>query len=125
MVSAYPSKPKVTYMCAELKDYKARSSGRSCCSDELAVRFYLQHNQDDPCCANAKLGAGWKSFTAFFTASMSMSPSFPVPDVMIVQLLFSFAYGRNSLAFSFEENSATLDKKHEKRNMALAIHLQR
>jgi hypothetical protein len=96
-------------MCAELEDYKALNS-RSLAMSSLCFSIY-KHNQDDHCCANAKLGAGWKSFTAFFTASMSMSPSFPVADVTILQLLFSSAYGRNSLAFSLEENSATLDKK--------------
>ena len=61
--------------------------------------------------ANAKLGAGSKSFTAFLTASTSMSISFPVADVITVQLPLSSMYGRNSLAFSAEENRATLEKE--------------
>lgn len=62
-------------------------------------------------CANAKLGAGSRSFTAFFTALMSMSISFPVIDEMTVQLLLSSTYGRNSRAFSADENKATLAKE--------------
>jgi hypothetical protein len=63
------------------------------------------------CCylvASAKLGAGLKLLTACFTASTSMLMSFPVGEVMTVQLPLSSTYGRNSLAFSAEENNATL-----------------
>lgn len=63
--------------------------------------------------ANAKLRAGSKSFTIFFTALMSMSISFPVFDEMTMQLLLSSMYGRNSLAFSADENKATLAKGRE------------
>ncbi|TVU42339.1 hypothetical protein EJB05_08739, partial [Eragrostis curvula] len=81
-------------------------------------------NGDDPACCytgvNAKLGAGSKSFTAFFTASRSMSISFPVADVTTVQLALSSTYGRNSFAFSAEENSATLDEKDQRTEHGMA-----
>ena len=64
-------------------------------------------------CANAKLGAGSKSFTVFFTALMSMSISFPVADEMTVKLLLSSTCGRNSFAFSADENKATLAKRRK------------
>jgi hypothetical protein len=42
-----------------------------------------------------------------------MSISFPVADEMMVQLLLSSTYGRNSLAFSADENKATLAKRRK------------
>jgi hypothetical protein len=77
------------------------------------LNYVQDRNRDNPAfcymAASAKLGASSKSLTAFFTASTSMSMSFPVTDVMTVQLPLSSA-GRNRLAFSVEENSATLDR---------------
>jgi hypothetical protein len=73
-------------------------------------------------CANAKLGAGSKSFTTFFTALRSMSIRFPVAEDMTVQLLLPSTYGRNSLAFSADENNATLARQDP--NQFIALHKQ-
>lgn len=54
-----------------------------------------------------------KIWTAVFTASTSISTSFPVLDDMIAHF-FSSGLGTNALAFSSEQNNAILQKqKHD------------
>jgi hypothetical protein len=59
---------------------------------------------------HAKTAVFPSNFTALFAASTSMSISFPVLDAITVQF-FTSTFGTNTLAFSSDENMATLSKQ--------------